>query len=89
MTIHAAKGLEFGVTVVAELGRRGNTGVGDLLVDGDRVGLRLALLDGRTPTPALDYAELKDRRALAESQEEERVFYVALTRACERVIVSV
>jgi ATP-dependent exoDNAse (exonuclease V) beta subunit len=88
MTIHAAKGLEFGVTVVAELGRRGNTSVGDLLVDGDRVGLRLSLLDGRSPTPALAYDELKDRRQLAEAQEEERVFYVALTRVRERLILS-
>src|SRR4051794_20958977 len=88
MTIHAAKGLEFGVTVVAELGRRGNTSVGDLLVDGDRVGVRLAMLDGRSPTPALAYDELKDRRQLADAQEEERVFYVALTRVRERLILS-
>jgi ATP-dependent helicase/nuclease subunit A len=88
MTIHAAKGLEFDVVVVGDLGRRGNTQTPDLLVDGDRLGLRLALLDGRNATPALAYEELRDRRLLAESQEEDRVFYVALTRARERLILS-
>src|SRR5436190_1210539 len=88
MTIHAAKGLEFDVVVVADTGRRGNLSTPDLLVDGDRVGLRLALLDGRSATPSLAFDELKDRRQLAEAQEEERVFYVALTRARERLIVS-
>ena len=51
MSIHAAKGLEFGVVCVADLGRAQNLGVGDLLVDGDRVGLRLARLDGSEATP--------------------------------------
>ena len=88
MTIHAAKGLEFDVVVAADLGRRANLQTPDLLVDGDRLGLRLALLDGRSATPALAYAELRDRHQLAQSQEEERVLYVALTRARERLIVS-
>jgi ATP-dependent exoDNAse (exonuclease V) beta subunit len=88
MTIHAAKGLEFDVTVVADLGRRGNLQTPDLLVDGDRVGLRLSLLDGSRPAPALAYAELKDRRQLADAREEDRVLYVALTRARERLILA-
>ena len=47
MSIHAAKGLEFPVVCVADLGRTPHTGVPDLLVDGDRVGLRLVRLDGQ------------------------------------------
>src|SRR5436190_1367992 len=86
MTIHAAKGLEFDVVVVGDLGRRGNLQTPDLLVEGDRLGLRLALLDGRSAAPALAYDELKDRRLLTESHEEDRVFYVALTRARERLL---
>ncbi len=46
MSIHAAKGLEFPVVCVADLGRTPHTGVPDLLVDGDRLGLRLVRLDG-------------------------------------------
>ena len=88
MTIHAAKGLEFAVVCVADLGRAQNTGVGDLLVDGERVGLRLARLDGSKPTPAMDYERLCETRRAAEAQEEDRIVYVAMTRARERLILS-
>ncbi|HWJ51438.1 MAG TPA: ATP-dependent helicase, partial [Solirubrobacteraceae bacterium] len=88
MTIHAAKGLEFAVVCVADLGRAQNTGVGDLLVDGERVGLRLARLDGSKPTPAMDYERLCEARRAAEAQEEDRIVYVAMTRARERLILS-
>jgi ATP-dependent helicase/nuclease subunit A len=88
MTIHAAKGLEFAVVCVADLGRAQNTGVGDLLVDGERLGLRLARLDGSKPTPELDYERLCEARRAAEAQEEDRIVYVAMTRARERLIPS-
>ncbi|CAA9473052.1 MAG: hypothetical protein AVDCRST_MAG69-232, partial [uncultured Solirubrobacteraceae bacterium] len=47
MTIHRAKGLEFPVVAVADLGRQGGSGRSPLLVSRDgRVGLRLATLGG-------------------------------------------
>src|SRR3712207_6586246 len=58
------------------------------MVEGDRVGVRVAFLDGRPASPALAYDELRDRRQLADSEEEERVFYVGLTRARERLLLS-
>ena len=88
MSIHAAKGLEFEVVCLADLGRAPVVRVGDLLVDGDRVGLRLAALDGSDPEPVLDYAELAEERRSAEAQEEERILYVAMTRARERLVLS-
>jgi ATP-dependent exoDNAse (exonuclease V) beta subunit len=88
MTVHAAKGLEFGVVAVADLGRKPNTGSPPLLVDGERVGLRLALLDGAKPTPALDHPALDAERREREAAEEQRVFYVALTRAKRRLLLS-
>jgi ATP-dependent helicase/nuclease subunit A len=88
MTIHAAKGLEFGVVALADLGRQGRIDVPDLLVDGPRVGLRLAALDGSAPVPALEYDALKAERQAAEAREEERVLYVAMTRARERLLLS-
>jgi ATP-dependent helicase/nuclease subunit A len=88
MTIHAAKGLEFPVVCVADLGRAQNTRVGDLLVDGERVGLQLARLDGAKPTPALDYERLSEERRAAEAEEEDRIVYVAMTRARDRLILS-
>ncbi|WP_354702500.1 DNA helicase [Paraconexibacter sp. AEG42_29] len=87
MTIHAAKGLEFGVVVVAGLGRQGQAGVNPILVAGDRVGLRLPRLHA-VNADALDYAELKQRAQQAQIEEERRIMHVAFTRAEERLIIS-
>ena len=87
MTIHAAKGLEFGVVVVADLGRRGNLSPPDLHVSGDRVGLRLVGLDGSRAT-ALDFDAIEAERRAADEAEERRVMHVAMTRAEERLILS-
>ena len=87
MTIHAAKGLEFGVVVVADLGRRGNLSPPDLHVSGDRVGLRLVGLDGSRAT-TLDFDAIEAERRAADEAEERRVMHVAMTRAEERLILS-
>jgi ATP-dependent helicase/nuclease subunit A len=88
MSIHAAKGLEFPVVCVADLGRAPNMGVPDLLVDGERIGLRLARLDGAEAIPSLEFDELCQDRKRAQAEEEERILYVAMTRARERLIMS-
>lgn len=87
MTIHAAKGLEFGIVCVADLGRELRRNVGALLVDGDRVGLRLRTFDG-TSESALAHDAIKQDIVAAERAEEERIGYVALTRAERRLILS-
>ncbi|MGO9760551.1 MAG: UvrD-helicase domain-containing protein [Solirubrobacteraceae bacterium] len=88
MTIHAAKGLEFPVVCLADLGRQPNTQTPDLLVDGDRVGLRLMRLDGARSSPALEYEQLCQERRGREADEEDRILYVAMTRARERLLLS-
>ena len=88
MSVHAAKGLEFDVVCVADLGRAPSVGVPDLLVEGDRVGVRLLRLGDPEPRPALDYAQLADERREAQAQEEDRIVYVAMTRARERLLLS-
>jgi ATP-dependent exoDNAse (exonuclease V) beta subunit len=88
MTIHAAKGLEFPVVALADLGRQPNTQTPDLLVDGDRIGVRLVRLDGAGSSPALDYDELCRERRTREAEEEDRILYVAMTRARERLLLS-
>ncbi len=89
MSIHAAKGLEFPVVCVADLGRSAHGREAPyLLVDDDRVGLRVARLDGGAPEPAFHYEELARARALAEEQEEDRILYVAMTRAREMLLLS-
>jgi len=88
MTIHAAKGLEFDVVAIADLGRRPPVTPPLLLVDGERVGVRLSLLDGARAKPALDYPALEAERRARDAAEEERILYVALTRAKRRLILS-
>jgi ATP-dependent helicase/nuclease subunit A len=87
MTIHAAKGLEFPIVVVADLGRKGNLSPPDLHVSEDRVGLRLVGLDGSRAT-ALDFDAIEVERRAADEAEERRVMHVAMTRAEERLILS-
>jgi ATP-dependent helicase/nuclease subunit A len=87
MTIHAAKGLEFGVVIVADLGRKGRAEAGDLLVEGDRVGLRLVRL-GSKGGGALHHRELVEHANVAAATEERRILHVAFTRAEERLILS-
>ena len=87
MTIHAAKGLEFPVVCLADLGRGPNHGQPRLLTDGQRVGLRLPTPE-RDNIPTLDYVDLVEARKRAKAAEEQRIFYVAMTRAQERLILS-
>ena len=87
MSIHAAKGLEFHTVCVADLGRRRPGDEDDLLVDGDEIGLRLVGLDGSSER-ALAYERLRDRVRERSAREEDRVLYVAATRARERLVLS-
>jgi ATP-dependent helicase/nuclease subunit A len=87
MTVHAAKGLEFGVVVLADLGRPPREDHPDLVVSGDRVGVRLRSHDG-DPIKALDLEALLTEARAAAEREERRVLYVAMTRARERLILS-
>jgi ATP-dependent helicase/nuclease subunit A len=89
MTIHRAKGLEFPVVCVADLGRAAGGARERLLIGRDGgVGLRLAPIGGGEPVAALGWQRLADAEQAEEAEEERRLFYVAMTRACERLILS-
>ena len=89
MTIHRAKGLEFEVVCVADLGRGPRWRAELIRVGRDgRFGLRLAEPGTGRRESALDYKALGDERFAAEAREERRLFYVAMTRARERLILS-
>ena len=97
MTVHGAKGLEFGVVAVADLGRRLNIGWSPLRLgqavdpaDGGeaaRVGVQLGRL-GRPAERLHDYHELTELAADREAEEEGRLTYVAATRAKRRLLLS-
>ena len=89
MTIHRAKGLEFPVVVVADLGRavRPPSEIVRVTADG-RLGLRLSRAGAGGRENALDYRAIGDERRQAQEAEERRLFYVAVTRAQERLVLS-
>ncbi|MEA2376015.1 MAG: hypothetical protein QOD53_2478, partial [Thermoleophilaceae bacterium] len=89
MTVHAAKGLEFPLVAVADLGRhgRGDSGGGLQVSDDGRVGLRLASLSGES-RGALEWERLKEEQNARAEEEERRIFHVAMTRAREHLILS-
>jgi ATP-dependent helicase/nuclease subunit A len=89
MTIHRAKGLEFPVVCVADLGRVPWRSAPLLRLGRDgRVGVRLARPGTGGRDNALDYDRLRAEGLEREAAEERRLFYVAMTRAEERLIVS-
>jgi ATP-dependent exoDNAse (exonuclease V) beta subunit len=97
MTVHGAKGLEFGMVAVADLGRNLQLGWTPLRVrpgeegpeGGElaRVGVQLGRL-GRPAERLHDYQELTELAAERDAEEEARLAYVAATRAKRRLLLS-
>jgi ATP-dependent exoDNAse (exonuclease V) beta subunit len=88
MTVHAAKGLEFPVVCLADLGRRPPSPQDRLFVEGERLGLRLRRPGQGEGVKTLEFQELREEHRVREREEENRVFYVAMTRARERLVLS-
>jgi ATP-dependent exoDNAse (exonuclease V) beta subunit len=95
MTIHRAKGLEFPIVCVADLGRSPRppsaiVRVGGGATEGEerRLGLRLARAGVGGRESALEYSAIGTEIREAEEREERRLFYVAMTRARERLVLS-
>ena len=93
MTVHAAKGLEFGVVAVPNLSRRllAGTRLPALTLGHEReqprVGLQLRRL-GASSIDLYAHRELCEETQEREAAEELRLFHVAATRARERLILS-
>jgi len=90
LTIHAAKGLEFGVVIVADAGRdKAPPSADEILALSDgRFGFRVADPLTTKRRGAFDYEEVKAARSAEDEAERLRLYYVAMTRARERLIVS-
>lgn len=90
MTIHRAKGLEFPVVIVPDLGKQHNLldTRGAMLVDRD-AGMGLMAVDAAKQVryPTLSHVLVQDRILKQSLAEEMRVLYVALTRAREHLIL--
>jgi ATP-dependent helicase/nuclease subunit A len=90
LTIHAAKGLEFKVVVVADTGRAKPRSSFDevLCLPDGRLGFRVADPSGGKRHSALGYEQLHEIDIEQEEAERRRLYYVAMTRAQERLLVS-
>ncbi len=86
MTVHKAKGLEFPLVVIADAAHGGGGQAGSVLLD-DELGLTVALKDEDERRPvAYRLAVLRDDER--EAAQEQRLLYVAATRAREKLLVS-
>ncbi|MFL5950175.1 MAG: UvrD-helicase domain-containing protein [Gaiellaceae bacterium] len=90
LTIHAAKGLEFKVVVVADAGRDRAPPASDeiLALSDGRFGFRVADPLTSERRGAYAYEAVKEARKAEERAERLRLYYVAMTRAIDRLIVS-
>ncbi len=90
LTIHAAKGLEFKVVVVADASRERAAPAADEIIalsDG-RFGFRMVDPVSSGRRSVFDYEEVRVAREAEERAERLRLYYVAMTRAIDRLIVS-
>jgi len=88
LTIHTAKGLEFKVVVVADAGRERQRADEILCLSDGRFGFKVAHPGTGTRVVTPSYEGVRDAREREEDDERLRLYYVAMTRAMERLIVS-
>ena len=91
LTIHAAKGLEFKVVIVADAGRDtgGPHGTDEIVALSDgRFGFRMVHPTRGRREGVFAWDDVKDAATRQERDERLRLYYVAMTRAIDRLIVS-
>ncbi len=88
LTIHTAKGLEFKVVVVADAGRERTRTDEILCLSDGRFGFKVAHPGTGSRVGTTSYQHVKETRDREEEAERLRLYYVAMTRAMDRLIVS-
>jgi ATP-dependent helicase/nuclease subunit A len=90
LTIHSAKGLEFKVVVVADAGRDRHAPSPDeiLCLPDGRFGFRVADPETGRRRGALEYDAVREAEKAEDDAERLRLYYVAMTRAQDRLVVS-
>ncbi len=88
LTIHRAKGLEFPVVILADLGHKGG-GREDFIIDrnGERIAIKVGAKDRGFQTR--NYEELSDWEEKRGEAEERRLLYVGMTRARDFLVLPV
>nr|MCR5719413.1 PD-(D/E)XK nuclease family protein [Lachnospiraceae bacterium] len=90
MTIHKSKGLEFPITIVADMGKQFNMAntKGNILMDSELgMGVKYFDVNRRFRKENLRYLGISKKIRYEEMAENLRVLYVALTRAREKLIM--
>lgn len=90
LTVHAAKGLEFQIVVVADAGRDRPPPRGEEIIclpDG-RFGFKVLDPASGKRRGAFDYEAVRLAEEASDEAERRRLYYVAMTRAIDRLIVS-
>ena len=90
LTVHAAKGLEWPLVVVADLGR-GAPPLTDPILWGEEPGFVPDLRDPERPQATItagSHRALREARRAREREESKRLLYVAMTRAREHLILA-
>ena len=90
MTIHAAKGLEFPIVILADCGSKGGRSAAAALLSDETMGLcaRLPGAGQKNPKQCFAWRAAEALRKAREEAELRRLLYVAATRAKERLIIS-
>jgi len=90
LTVHGAKGLEFPVVFVADLAYQWQSSESNWLVAQSGLGYGFQIMNPGTSEPEspLTWTRIKEVRDAREKEEWKRLFYVAVTRAQSRLILS-
>lgn len=91
MTVHASKGLEFPIVILADTSwSRGNAGGGDTLMNDLEYGLSCQVFDPDENKYVSGFAHRRNSQLLSlkEEAERKRLLYVAATRAQDFLVIS-
>lgn len=88
MTIHKSKGLEFNTVIFPELGYAKQSGFSKPKIIVDYEANNLSLIDPETAGIESEYSLMLEREQKKEDEEENRILYVAFTRAKKELILS-
>ena len=90
MSIHKSKGLEFPVVFLADCSHQWNRARGAQVLCHSELGLGMKMTDAARGVtwPTLPFRAIEKKTKTEELSEQERVLYVAMTRARERLIMT-